>query len=109
MKRVVLESPFAGDIEKNIAYAKLAMKDCLKRGEAPIASHLLWTQPGLLDDNDAEERKLGIAAGHAWTEVADYVVVYIDRGMSKGMEAGINLAHEKNKRVELRNIPGYTE
>lgn len=50
MMRVVVESPFAGDIQKNIEYARKCMADCLKRGEAPFASHLLYTQDGILDD-----------------------------------------------------------
>lgn len=36
MIRVVLESPFSGDVEENIKYAKECIRDCLKRGEAPI-------------------------------------------------------------------------
>ena len=50
LRRVILESPYAGDIERNVAYARAAMRDSLLRGEAPIASHLLYTQPGVLDD-----------------------------------------------------------
>ena len=73
MRRVIVESPYAGDIERNLAYARAGIRDCLKRGEAPIASHLLYTQPGILDDDDGEERQLGIEAGLAWIGVADIV------------------------------------
>ena len=41
MKLVIIESTFAGDRLRNIAYARAAMKDWLDRGEAPLASHLL--------------------------------------------------------------------
>ena len=64
MKRVILESPYAGDIQRNIKYARECLKDSIKRGEAPIASHLLYTQ--VLDDNIPEERQHGIDAGLAW-------------------------------------------
>jgi hypothetical protein len=104
MRRVVLESPFAGNIPRNIAYAKLCVKDCLKSGDAPIASHLLFTQPGILDDGKPEERKLGIAAGHAWTFVADAVVVYTDFGYSSGMDAGIREATRAGTVVEFRML-----
>lgn len=104
MRLVVLESPFAGEIEENIAYAKRCVKDCLKRGEAPIASHLLFTQPGILDDNNPEERKLGIGAGHAWTPKADAVVVYTDRGLSRGMAAGVEAAQKAGIPVEYRSL-----
>lgn len=45
MRLVILESPYAGNIEKNVAYARACVRDSLSRGEAPIASHLLYTQP----------------------------------------------------------------
>lgn len=40
------------------------MLDALDRGEAPYASHLLYTQ--MLDDTIPAERELGIKAGFAW-------------------------------------------
>ena len=57
MQRVIIESPYAGDVERNVRYARAAMADCLKRGEAPFASHLLYTQEGVLDDDIPGERQ----------------------------------------------------
>ena len=71
MKRVIIESPYAGNIKRNLEYARACVKDSLLRGEAPIASHLLYTQEGILNDSISEERRLGIDAGLAWMEVAD--------------------------------------
>ena len=102
MKLVILETPFAGDIDANIKYARQCIADCLKRDEAPIASHLLYTQPGVLDDTKPDERALGIAAGHAWCHVAEACVVYTDRGMSKGMEQGIDVAITHGVEIEYR-------
>ena len=65
MRLVILESPYAGDIERNVAYARECIRDCLLRGESPIASHLLFTQPGILRDDVPAERELSIAAGHS--------------------------------------------
>lgn len=104
MKRVVLESPYAGDIYKNIMYAKSAIKDCLKRGESPIASHLLLTQPGILDDENQDDRKLGISAGHTWINACDCVAVYSDLGVSTGMKQGIAYAEELGIPVEYRYL-----
>lgn len=98
MKRVIIESPYAGDVERNVNYARAAMKDCLHRGEAPYASHLLYTQEGVLDDDIPGERELGINAGLAWGVVADLVVVYDDLGVTKGMMYGI-AKHEKEGRT----------
>jgi hypothetical protein len=104
---VVIESPFAGDVESNTAYARAALKDCLTRGEYPIASHLLYTQPGVLDDLDPEDRELGIDAGLAWGKLADQTFVYLDQGVSKGMRAGIARAIADGRPVAYRRIPGW--
>ncbi len=104
MKRVILESPFAGDIEKNIRYARECIRDCLKRGESPIASHLLFTQEGILDDDIPEERKWGIDAGLVWKEVAELHVFYIDYGISKGMQYGMDYATENKIPFEMRKL-----
>lgn len=104
MRLVILESPYAGDIDRNVTYARRALKDCLIRGEAPIASHLLFTQPGVLDDQQPAERALGIAAGLAWVPVADAQVFYIDYGWSKGMLAARELAESQGRAIETRTI-----
>ena len=104
MKLVIVESPYAGGVSENVAYAREAMADCLRRGEAPYASHLLYTQPGVLDDGKPDERELGIEAGLAWGDCADATVVYTDLGISSGMEWGIRGAREAGRPVEYRNI-----
>lgn len=104
--RVIIESPYAGPttaaVAQNAAYARHCLRDSLRRGEAPFASHLLYTQ--VLDDRNPEEQRLGIAAGLTWTAAADLVAVYIDRGVSVGMEAGIEAARRAGVRVEERRI-----
>ena len=107
MRKVVLESPYAGDIEKNVAYARACMRDCLSRGEAPIASHLLYTQPGILDDNISSERQWGIDAGLEWGMLAEVSVVYTDLGISRGMQYGIDAAKKAGRQVEYRTLPGW--
>lgn len=107
MELVILESPFAGDVEENIKYARACVRDSLSRGEAPIASHLLYTQEGILDDNNPEERQWGIDAGLAWKTVAWKTVVYTDLGISRGMEYGIASAIKAGLFVEYRNLEGY--
>ncbi len=104
MKLVILESPFAGDVEANIKYARECVHDSLSRGEAPIASHLLYTQPGVLNDDDPKERQWGIDAGLAWKAVAHGSVVYTDLGISKGMEYGIAAAARAGIPVEYRKL-----
>lgn len=78
MRRVILESPYAGDVERNLA--------------------------GVLDDNKSEERKLGIEAGLAWGSLAEATVVYTDRGISGGMKFGIERAGKESRPVEYRKL-----
>jgi hypothetical protein len=102
LRRVCLESPFAGDVDGNVAYARECLADCLRRGEAPIASHLLYTQPGVLDDGDPTERALGIEAGLVWGVLADASVFYVDRGVSPGMVQAYRRAVLYGRPIEFR-------
>lgn len=109
MKLVILESPYAGNVEENIQYARLALRDCLLKGEAPIASHLLYTQEGVLNDNISSERQHGIDAGLAWGNVADETIVYIDKGISTGMEYGIKRAISEGREICFRSLENNQE
>lgn len=108
MIRVVIESPYASEtaegIERNLRYLRACMADCFKRGEAPFASHGLYTQPGVLRDEVREERKLGIAAGFEWRSAAEKTVVYTDLGTSSGMAYGIEHATKEGRPVEYREL-----
>lgn len=103
--RVIIESPFAGSMINraiNQAYARRCMRDSCLRGEAPLASHLLYTQ--FLDDGDPAERRIGIEAGLAWGALADATVVYLDRGISSGMRLGIARAEAEHRPVLYRSL-----
>lgn len=108
MRRVIIESPYAGktqrEVEINLRYLRLCMHDALLKGEAPYASHGLYTQPGVLDDRDPDERKLGIDAGFAWRSVAGATVVYVDLGITEGMRYGIADAKKAGRPVEYRRL-----
>ena len=102
MKRVILESPYGGDVERNAAYLRECIRDCLKRGEAPFASHRMYTDA--LDDTIPYERDKGMIAGFAWHDVAEAVVVYIDHGISDGMKRGIANANRLLKPMTYRRL-----
>lgn len=117
-RRVILESPYKpnnpnkgspewhAELERNIRYARECLRDSLLRDEAPIASHLLYTQEGVLDDKVPEERMRGILAGLAWGEVAEASVVYCDLGISEGMRLGVERAEKEGRDVVTRYIYG---
>lgn len=103
MLRVVVESPYAGDIEKNTAYAKAACKDCMRQGEVPFASHLFF--PQFLDESNPVERDIGIAAGYCFWKEFDKIVFYIDNGISPGMSKALERSILEKKPYEFRQLP----
>jgi hypothetical protein len=113
MRRVIIESPYGSKWFfvrfLNRRYARKAMRDCFRRGEAPFASHLLYTQMGVLRDSIQGERMRGIRAGLIWGASADAIVVYTDRGISEGMKLGIGRAQEAGRPVEYRTLNGKSK
>lgn len=99
--KVIIESPYAGDVEANVAYARECLLDSLRLGESPLASHLLY--PQVLDDNTPDERAQGIQAGLDWLDVADLQVFYLDRGWSNGMRQARIYGYGKIKQ-EFRHL-----
>jgi hypothetical protein len=103
---VIIESPFAGNTVLNKRYLAACLRDSLVRGEAPFASHAIYTLPGVLDDDIPSERELGINAGLTWGRVADATVVYMDLGISSGMKKGIEDASHHGRAIEYRWLRG---
>lgn len=101
--RVIIESPYAGDVELNIKYLNIMLRDSiLNRQEAPFASHGLYTT--CLDDNIPAERHTGIHAGFAWQGVVDKMVVCYDLGISEGMRNAVDSAEKLELPVEYRKL-----
>lgn len=102
---VFVQSPYAGDVDLNVAYAKLACVDAMRRGETPFASHLLY--PQMLDDKDQKQRALGLkmerdlffSCCHSCA-----VAIYVDLGISGGMREFIWFATILHSPILYRNI-----
>ena len=132
MKLVIIESPLgtkpdgtrctAEEMAENQRYARACMLDSLRRGEAPFASHVLY--PLVLDDATPEERRMGMEAGFAWGHAAwlaagpsdtygeflATVAVYVDRGVTSGMRAGIERHKDhRDVSIEERRLGGEWE
>ena len=107
---VILETPYAGAVPRNLRYLRACMRDCLLRGEAPYASHHQYTAPGVLRDEIAEERMLGIVAGFAWRALSQRSVFYVDLGWTDGMRKGLQAAAELQHPWEQRRLgPDWLE
>ena len=102
---VNLESPYAGNIERNTLYARFCMRDSIvNHGESPFASHLLYTQAHILNEHIPEERALGIETGLEFTRATEKTVVYTDLGITKGMEQAIKAAEDNGIELEMRKL-----
>lgn len=109
----IYESPFASkDFDtfvENIAYVRLLVRDgALRYNEAGFGSHLVWTQPGVLVDDEPFERALGIDCGLAFTGLARTGVlnhIYgIDRGWSSGMNRSKTVTEGKGLPIKTRSL-----
>jgi hypothetical protein len=101
-RRVVIESPYKGDIDANIEFAKKACRFAVDRGYSPFAMHLLF--PQFLNDNDPRERELGIGCGLAWSAAADEVWFCLREG--EVMTSGMAIAKDAwdERRVEQPSL-----
>ena len=89
MKLIYVASPYAGDTERNIEYAKQACRTVMDSGHAFFAPHLLY--PAMLDDGIPQERQLGINMGLAMLSRCDELWAFGDR-ISDGMQSELREA-----------------
>lgn len=106
-KFVMVCSPYRGEVERNLNYARAACRDALLRGESVFVPHLTYTQEGVLDDNIEHERKAGMQAGIKMMHKLDALAVYKDLGVSEGMSAEIERAEALGLEIEYRCVPGW--
>jgi hypothetical protein len=91
MKLIYVASPYAGDIPKNVEFARQACRYVMKQGHAFFAPHLLY--PQLLNDAIPQERQAGLDMGLAMIPRCDELWACGDK-ISSGMEAEIALAKQ---------------
>lgn len=116
MRAVYLESPYANNgtaddvtIARNIRYLRACIRDCLLRGDSPIATHAVFTQPGILHDEIPAERRYGIDAGEPWRKVCEVTVIYTDLTPGVGVVEGEERSRKLGHRVEIRQLGGNWE
>lgn len=105
MRLIVIESPFAGEVEANKAYLQSCIRHAtLQMNESPYASHQMLTEA--LDDLDPRERQIGIdaglALGDAIIDAGGAHVFYVNRGISNGMVYALEHAAKKGRQITCR-------
>lgn len=100
---VYICSPFSGDgdIEINIANARVFCRYAIQNNYIPFAAHLLF--PQFMNDNDPKERELAILMNKVFLDKCDELWVFgnvITRGMN------IEIKRAKKKNIKIRYF-GY--
>lgn len=106
MKLVYICSPYAGDIETNIRFAKDACLHATERGCAPVAVHLIY--PQILDDSIPAQRVIGIQMGLRVLASCDELWICGSR-ISHGMSCEIAEAERLDvliRRISAEQIQG---
>lgn len=88
---VFVSSPYAGDVEMNVEYAKQACQYVITTGNAFFCPHLLY--PQILNDQIQEERKLGMAMAKQLLLSCDELWAFGNR-ISQGMFEEIEYARQ---------------
>lgn len=84
-------SPYAGDIQGNVAFAIRCCRMAIRQGYTPIAVHLLY--PQILNDQDPAERAVGLELGLDILRHCSAAWVCGTR-VSQGMEGEIQTAQQ---------------
>lgn len=112
MKLVAVESPFGSPdpkiLRRNVLYARMCIRDSLERPgvlrEAPWCSHLVYPQPGILDEQDPQGRRAGLDISGAWGDRAACRAVYEDLGLTSGVLEALDRAKAQGQRVARRRL-----
>ena len=99
-RMIYICSPYAGNTEENIAFARQACGYAIRQGAVPLAPHLLY--PQILNDSVLEERETGIRLGLEILERCEEFWICGDR-MSAGMKR--EAAYAKARGIPVRRIP----
>lgn len=94
-RKIYVASKYAGDVEKNTAFAVNCCRRVIDDGCMPIARHLLY--PQMLDDNNPDEREMGLMFGLALLAVCDEVWVFGE--VSAGVAREVAEAKRLKKRI----------
>ena len=99
MKLIYVASPYAGDVARNVEYAKQACRTVMESGHCFIAPHLMY--PAVLNDMVPAERQAGIEMGLTLLHRCDELWAF-GPVVSSGMQAEI--AEAERLRIPVRRM-----
>lgn len=95
---VYICSPYRGEVERNLEYARELTRLALDNSFVPVTPHLYLTQ--VVNDEDSRERERGMSAGKELLWHCKYILIGSRYGLSEGMLEEIELAAQQSK-IEL--------
>ena len=110
---VFVESPYSGDIDRNMRYLQLAKLDAKARNEFPVASHDNMTMHPrcatfFVPDNDNKwetwTREEAIETAQQLRHMCAMTVFYADIKWSSGMKAGLEYCRKYSLPYEVRTL-----
>ena len=108
-KIIYIASPYAGDVDINVEFARCACRYCVEQGDTPLAVHLIY--PQLYNDRDPEQRQTGMRLGRHVLTKCDEMWVCGDT-ISPGMAAEIAEAGKLGipvRQVSAEQVHGLTD
>lgn len=101
MKKVYVCSPYRGDVDRNTDLARQYSRFVAKVGYCPVTPHLVY--PQFLNDNDPDERILGLKLGVELLKVCDEVWIF-GTVISQGMAYELDHARKHNIPVRIYDL-----
>ena len=108
MKKVYICAPLGGDVKGNLEKVRRYTEYALKCGTAPVVPHFYAL---CLDDDNPDERKIGMAAGRSLLWFCDELWQFGDE-ITEGMSAELqycrhlNLKTRKVREEEINKVLG---
>lgn len=105
---VYIASPFSGDVERNIERARGYCRLAVSKGYIPLAPHLHY--PQFMDDEDEEERELGLFFGlvllgkcsEMW--VFNRISIGVAKEIEKAKQRGIPIRYFNRRCEEVNSL-----
>ena len=97
LQLVYVCSPYAGDVENNVANAKKYSRFTVENNAIPVTPHLLY--PQFMDDANEQEREMAMHFNYVLLGKCTEVWVF-GGVVSRGMAREINVA--KKRRMKIR-------
>lgn len=110
---VFVESPYSGDVDRNLRYLMLCNIDAFARNEMATSSHSFMTthpaaQQYFVSDYapewDIYTRDQAIHQAHVLRKRCDLTVFYVDLGWSSGMKVGKAYCDANNLPYDVRTV-----